>query len=134
MSSLKIDKIKLKNYIYENTEKSFNDLFNYYLAIYKITIPKLVKLSNLDRRYVTKLKKKYYRPSKNTIIAISFGIKLDYDELTILLNSCGYSLSNSIQFDLIIKYFFEEKYYDLDDINIFLYENGYDIIGSTTRE
>ncbi len=35
---------------------------------------------------------------------------------------------------MIIKCFFEEKYYDLDDINIFLYENGYDIIESTTRE
>ncbi|MCR4897664.1 MAG: hypothetical protein K5892_00405 [Acholeplasmatales bacterium] len=134
MSGLSLDKNKLNNFINNNIDKSFYSLLNYYLNINKLTISKLVKLSNLDRRYVTKFKNKDYRPSKNTIIAVALGLKLKFNDLNILLNSCGYTISNSIIFDLIIQYFVESNYYDIDEINMYLFENGFKVLGTITRE
>ena len=70
-----------------------------------------------------------YKPSKDTVIAISIALKLRLDEANDLLSRAGYALSHSNKKDVIIEYFFREQIYNLDDINSVLFNLGQKIIG-----
>ena len=48
------------------------------------------------------------------------GLKLNLDETLDLMEKAGYTLSESIKRDLVVKYFIEEKIYKMDDLNIVL--------------
>lgn len=63
-----------------------------------------------------------YEPSRNTAFALGFALELDLPEMTSLLTAAGIRFSSSRQFDLIVKYFFLKKIYDLKYINETLYE------------
>lgn len=72
------------------------------------------KKAHLDRRIFSKLRnEKSYKPSKETILAISFGMELNLAEVEKLLKCGGYALSDGDKFDLIMRYFFENEIYDL---------------------
>ena len=76
------------------------------------------KKAHLDRRLFSKLRReKNYKPSKETILAISFGMELKLPEVEELLKHGGYALSLENKFDLIIRYFFENEIYDLFLVN-----------------
>ncbi len=62
-----------------------------------------------------------YRPSKNTAIQCCLGLQLNDEEAKMLLESAGYSLSPSNDFDLVIKYCIENKIYDSMDVDALLY-------------
>lgn len=83
------------------------------------------KKAQLDRRVFSKLRnEKGYMPSKNTLIAIAFGMELTLDEAEDLLDRAGYSLSDYSKGDVIIKFCFENKIYDLFDVNEALDKHG----------
>lgn len=72
----------------------------------------------MDRRLFSKIMcDPDYKPAKDTCISLALGLKLSLPEATDLLNRAGYTLSHSSKRDVIIEYFFREKYYDLMDIN-----------------
>ena len=80
---------------------------------------------DIDRRLFSKIRSNTdYHPSKETIIL--FGIALELDELEIedLLKSASYSLPMNSTFDLIIRFCFKEKIYNINTINEFLYDHG----------
>ena len=56
-------------------------------------------------------------PSERTLWAIAFAMELDIDEATELLHKGGFALTNTNKEDLIIRFFFENKIYDLFLIN-----------------
>ncbi len=47
---------------------------------------------------------------------------LSIDETVELLKYCGFSLSETILFDVIISFYISNKHYDIDDINNALFE------------
>ena len=78
---------------------------------------------NIDRRLFSKIRNDYnYHPSKETIILLAIALELNEDELLDLLNSAEYSLPNNDIFNLIIRFCFKERIYNLNTINEFLYD------------
>lgn len=63
-----------------------------------------------------------YKPSKNTVIAFSIALRLTLDETQALLATVGFTLSDSIVFDRIIKYYLINGEYDIFVINESLFE------------
>lgn len=61
--------------------------------------------------------------SKNIAILICFGLRLTEAEMTEMLALAGKTLRNNCERDLIIKYFFNRKIYDIHALNAALYDN-----------
>ena len=95
-----------------------------------MTDVEVYKKAHLDRRIFSKIRnEKNYMPSKRTILAIAIALELDYTETTSLLHRAGYHLSIGNKEDVIIKYFIENKIYDLFLINEVLDHYGFKTLG-----
>ena len=70
-----------------------------------------------------------YQPSKDTVLALVFALKLNLTEAKDLLERAGYTLSHSIKRDIILEYFIKEGIYNLNNINAFLYNMNEKVIG-----
>ncbi|HHX59992.1 MAG TPA: macro domain-containing protein [Epulopiscium sp.] len=88
------------------------------------------KNANVDRRLFSKIRSDDgYKPSKITAIAFAIALKLNLDEANDLLARAGYVLSPSSEFDLIIRFFIEEKNYDMYEINQTLFRFDHKPLG-----
>lgn len=77
----------------------------------------------IDRRLFSKIRSdENYHPSKETVIALASSLELSVKELEELLKSASYSLPKNNKFDLIIRFCFIEKIYDIMEINNLLDE------------
>lgn len=103
---------------FEKNPQIFSDYLFNLIREKNLSEVEVYKQSHLDRRIFSKLRnEKDYMPSKKTILAIAFGMKLNLEETEELLKHGGYALSVDLKFDLIMKYFLENKIYDLFLIN-----------------
>ena len=94
-----------------------------------LTDPQCYSRSNLSKAVFNKLKQSAlnpkvaeYKPSKETALALTIGLKLSLDEAKQLLEKAGYAISHSSKRDLIVEYFLKNRMYDIDDLNIMLYD------------
>lgn len=88
------------------------------------------KRANLSKQNWHKMKSTpNYRPDKKTAIALAIGLKLNLSETASLLERAGYILSNSIEGDVIIKYFIEHGNYNIFEINEALYDHDQYVLG-----
>ncbi|MCQ2402022.1 MAG: macro domain-containing protein [Lachnospiraceae bacterium] len=73
----------------------------------------------IDKKLFSKIKnKKDPHPEKLTLMQLCIGAKLNLDESTDLLARAGYAFSPCTITDIIFKYFIENGYYDMVDLDI----------------
>ena len=81
--------------------------------------------ANINKQNFSKIKNDiYYQPSKGTAIALAIALQLDLDETRDLLRRAGFTLSHTIKSDVIVEFFIDQNFYDVDEINIQLHERG----------
>ena len=114
----------IKNYIDENNQYS-----DFQTMLFNLIDNKNLKDSDvynkvhIDRRLFSKIRSnKEYHPSKETIILLGIALELSENELDELLESASYSLPKNNEYDLIIRFCFINKIFELKNINDLLYE------------
>ncbi len=89
------------------------------------TDTEVYKRAMIDRKHFSKIRgQKDYRPKKKTAVLLALALRLSLDETRDLLACAGYALSHSSRADLIVEYFIENEVYDLDTIDLALYDHG----------
>ena len=89
------------------------------------------KKANISKQHFSKIRNNpNYKPTKPTAIALALALELDLEATKDLIGRAGYALTNSSKFDLIIRYFIEQKIYDVMQINLTLYEFDQHLLGA----
>lgn len=78
---------------------------------------------HMDRRLFSKIRSnKDYHPSKETVLLLAFALELNESEMEQLLDSASYSLPRNNHYDLIIRFCFINKIYNIMNVNDLLDE------------
>ena len=110
-----------KDYLSHTKSKSFNETLFSFIDEKGFKDSEIYKKVDIDRKLFSKIRcSNNYIPRRNVIIKLCFALRLERNEFNKLLNSAGYSLSNS-RFDQVISYCLDNKVYDLDVVNEYLY-------------
>jgi len=115
-------------------EESFKDKLFRLMAKYNKNSVEIYTKGGITKQVFSKIISYDYEPKKPTIISLIIGLELDIDDALDLLQEAGYTLSNSLRFDSIVKTFITLKNYDLIAINIELEKYGIPILGWKPRE
>ena len=90
----------------------------------------IYKKALLSKQHFSKIRNNPdYKPTKPTAIALALALELDLEETKDLIDRAGYALTNSSKFDLIIRYFIENKNFNIVEINLALYEFDQALLG-----
>ena len=89
----------------------------------------IYKKADIDRKLFSKIRTQPdYHPNKNTILKLCLAMNLDTNETEDLLSTAGYSLSRSLRSDLILRYCFSHKLFDVITVNQILDHYGEKVI------
>ncbi len=75
-----------------------------------------------------------HQPSKETVAALTIGLKLNLEEAQSLYNVAGYYLGTTDFVDKVIRFFITERVYDIDEVNYCLYEYNHPLLGEKSRD
>lgn len=113
-----LENIEIEAFIKNKLKPTFRELLFNFIDKKNVSDPLIYKKAGIDRKHFSKIRSiPNYLPKKNTIIALSLALELDNIEVTELLSSAGYTLSDSDLNDLVIKFFLEKNIYDIDLVN-----------------
>ncbi len=82
--------------------------------------------ANISKQYFSKLLKGQVKPSKEKVLALAVGLRLNMDETIDFLKLAGYALSPISQTDAVVEYFIEHEDYNVLKIDIVLFDYGLD--------
>ena len=82
--------------------------------------------ANISKQYFSKLLKGQVKPSKEKMLALAVGLRLNLDETIDFLRIAGYALSPISQTDKVVEYFIEHGDYNVLKIDIVLFDYGLD--------
>ena len=110
-----------EDYLSHSESKSFNEVRFSFIDEKGVKDSEIYKKVDIDRKLFSKIRcSNDYIPRKNVIIKLCFALGLSKTNFNKLLNSAGYSLSNS-KFDLVITYCLDNSIYDINIVNDYLY-------------
>ncbi|MDO5444590.1 MAG: macro domain-containing protein [Eubacteriales bacterium] len=116
---------------YRIQDKSFGDMCAWWMERKKMTPHDFYCKANLTRAAFFNLKKHAEQtPRKTTAFACVIGLKLAPDEAEDLLMRAGLAFSPYYRTDVIVKNFISEGEYNIDTINMELFENDLSLLGS----
>ncbi|MBQ8306440.1 MAG: hypothetical protein IJX90_09540 [Blautia sp.] len=109
--------------------KSFHETLFDLIRESGMTDVEVYKRANMDRRFFSKIRSNpAYHPRKSTVLALAIALKLDLRQTSDLLSRAEYALSPGSKSDVIIRFFIERQIYDIDTINIALYDHHLPIL------
>ena len=109
---------------------TFQELLMQYIEEKEISHIDFYKAAWIDRKLFSAISNHpYYKPKKETAVACCLGLRLSLSEATKLMAAAGYSLSESILWDVIIRYCIEHEIYDINQVNQILDAHGEKCIG-----
>ena len=82
--------------------------------------------ANISKQYFSKLIKGQVNPSKEKVLALAVGLRLNLDEAVDFLRLAGYALSPISQTDKVVEYFIRKEEYSVLKIDIVLFDYGLD--------
>lgn len=110
-----------KDYLSHMESKSFNEVLFSFIDESGHKDSEIYKKVDIDRKLFSKIRcDSDYIPRKNVIIKLCLALGLERKDFNRLLNSAGYSLSNT-KFDQVISYCLDNRVYDLGQVNDYLY-------------
>lgn len=87
--------------------------------------------ANLDRKLFSKIRsRRDYQPSKKTVMALCIALRLNIDQATDLMARAGFAFSPGSRFDIIVKFYIVNGIYEINSINLTLFEYGEDCLGA----
>ncbi len=112
-----------------NHEDILQDKLRHLILSKNLDEVEIYKKADIDRKLFSKIRTQPdYHPNKNTLIKLCLSMKLNTEETDDVLKAAGYSLSSSIKSDLIIKYCFKRRIYDIVTVNQILDHFGEKIV------
>lgn len=113
----------IKDLKIDEKEEKFSYKFNSFVEKSGLKNSQIYKPAFVSKQTFSKILCEDHIPSKKAILAMGIVMHLTLEEINELLASAGLVLSNSNNFDLIIKWCYENHCYDIDDIDEALFEN-----------
>jgi hypothetical protein len=118
-------------FIDTHRKPGFRENLFFYIDRSGLTDAEVYKRACIDRRHFSKIRSNpHYQIGKHTVIALSFALRLNEDQCEYLLNTAGYSLSLSDEFDLAVRFFILRKLYDINYINLYLEKLNMKLVGN----
>ncbi len=118
----------LLNYLNQHKSKDFNELLFLYIDRCGKKDSEIYKKADIDRKLFSKIRcNNSYIPRKKVIMKLGISLQLGKEDFLKLLQSAGYSLASNNQ-DLIVSYCIENKIYDLDQVNNYLYTHCHTVL------
>lgn len=104
-----------------NNPETYNEIVSCYLKDSSKDESYICDKYHFEKNYFSNLRSNpKYTPSKGEAIIVCFAFHLSYEHTRALLKSAGYALTNSEKSDLIIRFFLENKEYNINDLDYVL--------------
>jgi O-acetyl-ADP-ribose deacetylase (regulator of RNase III)/transcriptional regulator with XRE-family HTH domain len=84
--------------------------------------------ANISKQYFSKLLKGQVKPSKEKVLALAVGLRLNMDEAEDFLRLTGYAFSPISQTDAVVAFFLKKEEFNVAMIDIVLFDYGLDTL------
>jgi len=115
----------LNKFLSQNKTKSFRELLFSFIDRSGLKDSDVYRKAGIDRRLFSKVRcNENYVLCKENILKLCVSLRLNLDDTSKLLESAGYSLSTTNNYDLILRYCIINKIYDIDTVWGYLLDYG----------